>query len=284
MVLGRGVHTIIPPVSLNFWRWTTAFVILLAFAHRHLFRQREFIRRHWKILCILGALSVVCYNTLIYMALNHNTVSNTILINSMTPVFILIVSWIAFRDKISWQQALGGFISFIGLAWILARGNPTTLISLHFSKGDLLTLTAAVSWAGYSVLLRRRPADLSALAFLTAITGFGALIMLPLYLLEVGFKGFFEVTPAAISTIAYMAIFSSVLALLLWNKGVAEVGPNKAGFFIHLNPVFSIILAYIFLGETLQAYHYPGIVFIFCGLFLVTTGRETNAATATVGD
>ena len=273
VVLGRGVHSIIPPVSLNFWRWTLALIILLLFAHQHVYRQRELIFRHWKILFVLGTLSVVCYNTLMYMALNFNTVTNTILINSMTPVFILIESWIGFRDKISQKQMFGGLISFVGLGWILTRGDFASLLNLTFSKGDLLTLAAAASWAGYTVLLRLRPNDLSSVCFVTAITGFGSLLLLPLYLLEVGFKGLFIFNTASISTIAYMAIFSSVLALLLWNKGVAEVGANKAGFFIHLNPVYSIILAYIFLGETLRGYHYPGMVLIIIGLFLVTTGR-----------
>lgn len=278
VVLGRGVHSIIPPVSINFWRWTLAFIILLMFAHKQVYRQGGVIARHWKVLCILGALSVVCYNTLLYMALNYNSVTNTILINSMIPVFILVESWIGFRDKISFQQTLGGLISFIGLGWILARGSLTVLTNLTFSKGDLLTLAAAASWAGYTVLLRLRPKDLSSVSFVTAIAGFGSILMLPLYLLEVSFKGTFLLIPASIGTLAYMAIFSSVLALLLWNKGVAAVGPNKAGFFIHLNPVYSIILAYIFLGETLQRYHYPGMVLIILGLFLVATGKRLDTA------
>lgn len=284
IVLGRGVHTLIPPVSLNFWRWTLAFVLLLMFAHKHVYRQRESILRNWKILCILASLSVVCYNTLIYMALNYNSVANTILINSMTPVFILLESWIGFRDKITPKQMLGGLISFGGLSLILTRGNLTTLLDLTFSKGDFLTIAAAASWAGYTVLLRLRPKELSSVGFLTAISGFGSIIMLPFYLLEFGFKGPFLLGPAEISTIAYMAIFSSVLALLLWNKGVAEVGPNKAGFFIHLNPVYSIILAYIFLGETLQGYHYPGMVLIIIGLFLVATGKRLHTAPVDVGE
>ena len=122
------------------------------------------------------------------------------------------------------------------------------------------------------------------MCFVTAIAGFGSILMLPLYLVEIGLKGPFPLNPAAISTIGYMAVFSSVLALLLWNKGVAEVGPNKAGFFIHLNPVYSIILAYFFLGETLEGYHYPGMVLIVIGLFLVTTGRWRNTTAANAAD
>ncbi|MGB8424706.1 MAG: DMT family transporter, partial [Desulfobacterales bacterium] len=146
-VIGRGIHAEVPPISLAFWRWFTALVLLLPFALPAMVRQRDLIGRHWKLLCLLAILSVTNFNTFIYLALQSNTVINTVLINSLTPVFIVFVSWIGFREKISVLQGLGGLMSFAGLIWIITRGQPALLFTVRFSRGDLWTLAAALSWA-----------------------------------------------------------------------------------------------------------------------------------------
>jgi len=100
-VLGRGVHDLIPPVALAFWRWTIALLILLPFALTPLKTQQHMIRKHWKILTLLAVLSVTNFNTFIYLALQSTTAINTIMVNAMTPVFIAVIAWAGFRDRIN---------------------------------------------------------------------------------------------------------------------------------------------------------------------------------------
>ena len=272
-VLARGIHELIPPVSLAFWRWFGALVILLPFAARTLARQREVIRRNWKVLSLLAVLSVSSFNTFIYIALNSTFVVNTVLVNSTTPIFIVLAARISFGDKIPPRRAVGVLASLAGLVWIITRGDPIRLFALAYSRGDLWTLAAALCWALYTVFLRWRPPDLDPVAFLTAIIVLGLIPLFPLYLWEIASVGGFALSTAAAGSLLYVALFPSVLAYIFWNRGVGMIGAARAGIFMHLMPVFATFLAIVFLGERLQPYHLLGILLIFAGIFLTTASR-----------
>jgi len=273
-VLGRGVHDLIPPVALAFWRWTIALLILLPFALTPLKTQQHMIRKHWKILTLLAVLSVTNFNTFIYLALQSTTAINTIMVNAMTPVFIAVIAWAGFRDRINLRQFSGIVLSFFGLAWIVSRGHPEILFSMQFTPGDLWTLSAAMCWAIYTVLLRKRPEGLHPVAFLTAIIAIGLLFLLPVYLWEMSTGAVIRPTRTSILSVLYVAVFPSVLAYIFWNRAVGSVGATRAGIFMHLMPVFGIILAIIFLGERLSPYHVLGIVMIFSGILLTTVNPD----------
>jgi drug/metabolite transporter (DMT)-like permease len=70
--------------------------------------------------------------------------------------------------------------------------------------------------------------------------------------------------------VLYMAIFASVLAYVCWNRGVAVVGANAAGFTVHLLPAFGTVLAILFLGESFAGFHAAGIATILAGVLLAT--------------
>ncbi len=272
-VLGRGVTEIIPPVALAFWRWAGALAILMPFAIRGVIRQNREIRNNLGILTILAILSVTNFNTFLYTALRTTTAINAALVNSITPIFIVLVSWIGFNDRINTRQAIGVVLSFIGLIWIVAQGNLEILLTVRFSTGDLWTLAAALSWAFYTVLLRKRPKQLDPVPFLTILVLIGLVFLSPIYLWEIRSGASFQLSPAVFASFGYVALFPSVVAYVFWNNSVAVVGANKAGIFMHLMPVFSIVLAFIFLGETLAVYHLVGMMLIFSGIFLTTVNR-----------
>jgi drug/metabolite transporter (DMT)-like permease len=71
-----------------------------------------------------------------------------------------------------------------------------------------------------------------------------------------------------------------VLAYLFWNRGVAEVGANRAGQFLHLIPLFGTALAVVFLGETLRLYHLAGAALIFVGIYLAAPGARKENVTS----
>jgi drug/metabolite transporter (DMT)-like permease len=272
-VLGRGVTEIIPPVALAFWRWAGALAILMPFAIRGVIRQNREIRNNLGILTILAILSVTNFNTFLYTALRTTTAINAALVNSITPIFIVLVSWIGFNDRINTRQAIGVVLSFIGLIWIVAQGNLEILLTVRFSTGDLWTLAAALSWAFYTVLLRKRPKQIDPVPFLTILVLIGLVFLSPIYLWEIRSGASFQLSPAVFASFGYVALFPSVVAYVFWNNSVAVVGANKAGIFMHLMPVFSIVLAFIFLGETLAVYHLVGMMLIFSGIFLTTVNR-----------
>ncbi|MFC1828137.1 DMT family transporter [Thermodesulfobacteriota bacterium] len=272
-VLGRGVNDIIPPVALAFWRWAGALAILMPFAIRGIIRQRREIRKNLGILTVLAILSVTNFNTFLYTALRTTTAINAALVNSITPIFIVLISWIGFNDRITYRQTIGVVISLIGLVWIITQGNLDILLTVRFSSGDLWTLAAALSWALYTVLLRKRPEYIDPIPFLTILVVIGLVFLSPIYVWEIRSGASFQLSPAVLASIGYVALFASVLAYIFWNRSVAVVGANKAGIFVHLMPVFSIVLAFIFLGETLAVYHLVGMILIFSGIYLTTANR-----------
>lgn len=269
-VLARGIRELIPPVSLNFWRWVGALILLLPFTLPRLHRQRTLLRRHWAWLTLMSVPSIVLFNTFIYAAVRSVSATNTALVTATTPIFIVLLAWLRYGDRLSPRQFAGVFLSLGGMLFIISRGELQVMARLQFAYGDLWTLGAALSWALYSNLLRQRPASIDPLSFLTAIIALGVLILLPFYLLEVAFRGGFSITGNSLASIAYVSVFPSLLAYLFWNRGVDQVGPSKAGIFIHLMPVFAIVLAASLLGERLKGYHLSGIVLIFTGIALTT--------------
>jgi drug/metabolite transporter (DMT)-like permease len=270
-IVGRGIHNEIPPITLAFWRWAVALLIILPFSLRHIVHQFDIIRRNLKILTILAILSVTNFSIFIYMALKLSTATNTVLINSMIPIFIVMVSWLGFKEQITLRQSIGIAISLAGLMFIIANGNLSTLISVRFSKGDLWTICAGFSWALYSVLLRKCPIELNSLGFLATLIIIGTLFISPFYIWEMSTGKTMNISQASIGSIVYVALFASILAYIFWNKAIQIIGANKTGIFIHLMPVFSIILAIIFLDEKLRGYHIKGTILIFSGILLMTT-------------
>ena len=134
-------------------------------------------------------------------------------------------------------------------------------------QGDLLMIVAVVLYALYSALLPKRP-DMHPVSFMTYTFGLGCLGLLPLYLWEMSVVGTFTLTFGVAGSIGYVALFPSIVAYFCWNRGVAVIGANRTGLFINLIPVFAAVLAILFLGESLKAFHLAGMALILAGFVM----------------
>ncbi len=269
-VISRGMHAAIPPLSLSFWRWVVALLILSCFSLRHFLAQRELAFKHWKFILIQGAVGVAGFNSLIYMAMQTTTAINAVLVNSCIPVIIVLISWAMYNDRLSFRQYLGVTTSLCGVLLIISGGELSTLLQLHFNRGDILVFIAAICWALYSANLKKYPNELHPLAYQMGIVLVGLVILLPLYLVEIHSGRSMILSAGTIVAIVYVALFASVLAFIFWNRAVTMLGANIAGPFIHLMPVFSTILAVVFLGEKLTPNHIQAILLIFGGILMTT--------------
>jgi drug/metabolite transporter (DMT)-like permease len=163
-----------------------------------------------------------------------------------------------------------------GAMTIISQGDAAILRNLSFNRGDLLVFAAVVGYAVYSVMLRKRP-HVHALSLITATFWLGMLMIFPLYLWEASMVPPLQLTSRSLLAIAYVALFPSVLSYLCYNRGVALIGANRAGLFIHLMPVFGSLMAILFLGETFAWFHGAGIVLIGTGILLATFRVKTAA-------
>jgi drug/metabolite transporter (DMT)-like permease len=269
-IIGRASVGEIPPFALSFWRWVVALVILLPFGLPRVMAQRARIRRRLGLLVVLAVTSVAAYNTLLYLALQTTSAINAILLAAAMPIMIVVLSWLWLGEAIGWKRGVGVLVSLAGVLAVVARGDMAVLAALQLQTGDAWMLMAVLSWAVYSVLLRRHPAGLDPVALLTVLVALGVPCILPFYLWELSQGQVWQPTAETLAIIAYVGIFPSVLAYYFWNEGVAALGANTAGQYTYLMPVFTAILAVIFLDESFRWFHAAGLGLIFFGIWLAT--------------
>jgi drug/metabolite transporter (DMT)-like permease len=276
--LGRGLSTSMPPIAMTFYRWLFAILILAPFAWPHLKREWRIVRRNRRVLLLLGVAGVGSHNALAYLGLNYTTAMNGVILNSFVPVMIISLSWIFLRQRLAPVQLAGVGVSLTGVLAILSHGRIETLASFELNRGDLFVILSMLLWSIYTICLRWKPAGLHMLTFLFVIACIGDTGVLPFYLVESAMGSTMTFTLVNVAALLGVALFSSVLAYIFWNRGVEQVGASVAGLFVHLMPVFGTILAWLFLDERLHAYHVIGIAFILTGIYVTSRGAARAIA------
>jgi len=275
-VVGRAVRGVMPPVALTFWRWSIAALLLAPFVLPRLRGKWPVLRQHWRVLVILGFTGVALFQFLIYFGLRLTTSVNGMLMNSAMPLFILLIAWLVDRDTVTPRQLAGMIVSFTGILVILNHGEVATLRHFSFNPGDLLILMGMPVWGIYSVTVRRVPRELDPLSLVFVVAVIGLAFLLPGYVIESMFFQSVQLSWPAVASVLYVACFASIVAYLGWNAGVVRIGPNRAGFTVHLLPAFGTVLAIIFLGEEVHLFHAVGIAAILSGVWLASSARRAR--------
>lgn len=265
--IGRWASGHVPPVTLAFLRWTGAALLILPLAWRQVEREWSLIKAHAPLILTLGILGSGLFNTLQYIALTGTTATSAGIINSATPVMIAAMSFVLNGERVRAVQIAGIATSLLGVVMVLAKGDLSTLATLEFNHGDLVMLAAIVLWALYTTLLDKRP-PMTGLALAAVTYAIAALINLPLSLIELSSGATIDWSARSAAAVAYTAVFPSFLAYLFFNRGVEIIGPTRGGAFMHLVPLFTMVLAMIFLGETPSLYHAAGLILIITGVSL----------------
>lgn len=268
-IFGRLISSSVEPLQLSFFRWFFVFILLLPYMLIHKQRLINSLKKDFRILFLFGALGVAGFNTLLYYGLQTTTATNALLINSSTPIFIIVLSAILLKVKITKIQSLGVLLSSIGVLYLILKGSLVTLLTLEFTQGDLWIILACLDWALYCILLKFKPKDLNAFDFLSITTFIGIVILYILFTLQgFSFEFSFVSSDEVLYSLMYMVIFPSLLSFYFWNESTIAIGANKAGQFTHLMPIFGAILAFLLLGERLEFYHFIGITFIAIGIYI----------------
>ncbi len=266
-VIGRAVHTDLPPMGLSFWRWVCGALILLPLVAPRLGKLWPMYRAHWRILALLGLL-IVGSTTLVLLGLNFTTATNTSLINAAQPTITALLCWVFLGDRLRGVQWLGILIAFAGISWMLVQGNPRVFLQFDFNPGDLVVLLAMFGFAAYGINIRRIPAALHVTESLFAIILLGLIPLAPFYLLESAIYRPVPVTMETLLVVFVLALLVSVLGMLMWTRGNQLIGPNRAAIYVNLLPLFGALLAVLLLGESIRAYHVVGGVLIGSGMWL----------------
>lgn len=270
MVVGRGITDSVPPITLAFWRWSLALLLILPFALPHLRAQWPTLKAAWRPVLILGILSVCGYNTFAYIALQYTTATNATMLNSFIPVATIALAFVFLGKRLSAIEGLGVVVSLLGVFTIVGKGSIDTFLGLSLNLGDLWMLLAVLTWGLYTVGLQWRPQGVHPMLLLAALTVVGVITLMPFYAFELYTGRYMTLSPTTAVALLYVAVFPSFLGYIFYNAGIAAVGPSRGALFIHLMPVFGTLLAAIFLGERPYWYHFVGIALVFTGIFLTT--------------
>jgi drug/metabolite transporter (DMT)-like permease len=264
-VVGRAARDVVPPFTLALVRWSGALLLVAPFARRPLQADLPALKTFWRMVLLLGLLGVAAFNALLYSGLHYTTATNALLIQAAIPPLIAVFAFALFRETTNLRQAGAILLSLVGVIVVVCQGDATILLHLKIGLGDGLILAAAAAWALYTILLRKRPA-VHPLSFLACTFAVAVLAMLPLAAAEwAGGQGVVW-GPTAFGAMAYVAVLPSVVAYLLYTRGVDLIGSARAGQFISLMPLFGAALSVMLLGEPLRGFHLVGGAFIVAGI------------------
>ncbi len=274
-IVARWVVDEIPPFTLNFWRWAVALAVILPFGIQYVVAEWREVRRCLWPLTVLGLLSVSLFNFLLYLAAYTTTATNLVLVNSSLPLLTLALSWIFLRHRPRRSEFYGIGVAGLGLILILARWNGAGPWVPRFNTGDVLMLMAVISWALYSVLLKRWPMRLHALTIFTVMIAIGLVALLPFYWIEYRTVGGIDFSAGQVAVFFYVGVFASAAAHVFWYHGVKALGPFTTSMFTYLIPVLTAVLAHVVLGEALTIYHLIGGMLVFAGFMVSTVTLRT---------
>jgi len=264
----------IPPFTLNFYRWTFAWLILAPFTLKEIFKKKNYIIKNIKLILILGVTSITAFNSIVYYSLNFTQVISGVLMISTIPVMIIFFCWVFKIEKTNFYQILGVFFSLMGVVVIVTNANISKLLNLDFNKGDLWMVVAMFSWAMYSALLRKKKFKLSQISLLQTIISAGLILLLPAYLIEMALGYKVDIHLPFILTLTYVVLFPGLASFFFWIKGISIIGSNRSGIFLHLMPIFSTIMAMFIFKEKFMIFHLIGAILIITGIILSSKGRR----------
>ncbi|MDP7241587.1 MAG: DMT family transporter [Rhodospirillales bacterium] len=275
-IIVRVSHEGVPPITLNFWRWVVVLVLLLPWTAAAAWWHRAVLRQNAWLLGALSVTGVALYQSAAYIALDTTTTINAGLIYATVPVVTPLISYALFRKFVTPRQALGIAISMVDVVAIIVRAEWGALVGFLFTPGDLWILLSVVAWALYSVLLGRLRGNLSPFVLMMVLAAIGVVVLLPFYGWEWAVTGGSALSRSTVLALAYLSVASAIVSYVYWNNAVAVIGANKAGLFLHLIPVFTVVLAILVLGEQLKGFHIAGTGLIVTGIYLTVTRTGTT--------
>lgn len=208
-------------------------------------------------------------------ALEYTLATNVSFLVCTTPLMTTLLSLVLYKKERATRPLIGGsLVALAGVALVVCNGHFVLCLS---PVGDLLSLLASLSWAFYSLIMRRM-ADRYEVTFITRkIFFYGLLTILPAFLVR---PWQFEVTrlldTSVFCHLLFLGVLASLVCFAVWNVVLKRLGTVRASNYIYLNPVFTLIGSAIVLGERLTPMAWAGVLLILSGVYWAGKGRERS--------
>jgi drug/metabolite transporter (DMT)-like permease len=274
-IVARGVIHEIPPVGLAFYRWATATLIMWPIAWRKFTAEKPVILQHKGYFFWTALTGITLFNTFVYIAGHYSPAINLALIGTTTsPVFAIVLAAAFLNEKIKPLRIVGLLLCISGIVLLLSQGSWERLKGFHFSAGDGYILLAALSFAVYTIFVRRKPAGITSLSFLFVVFALGVLLLLPFYIWELTQHGMVQWNTHLLLIILYLGAGTSVIAFLCWNVAIARLGASRTALFGNLIPVFSSLEAVFILNEAFTPVHWVSGALVVAGLVIANSKKS----------
>jgi drug/metabolite transporter (DMT)-like permease len=266
------------PDTLTTLRWIIAVIVLIPIVwwkEKNLLPSRKAILP----LMLMGLTGVVLFNLFQFLALEFTSATNVGLISTLNMFSIAMFSFLFLKEKINTLQVGSMIISFVGVLLVLSKGHLEVLFSIGFNKGDLLMVAAVCVWGIYSVISKWAMKHTTPL-MATLYSGiFGVIVLIPFNVRD------FTITnldASFVQSILYTGVVSTVVCMLLWNIGVQKLGATTSGMFLNFNPIFTAVIAFMWLGEKMTWIQGVGSLIVITGCFLFTFFKRKPATLPTL--
>ncbi|RSL34917.1 EamA/RhaT family transporter [Salibacterium salarium] len=274
IIVGKAMNEL-PPYTIAFFRVFIALIVVLPLGWKQVKAYQATFKQEWKAILALGLTGVAFFNSFIYASLQFTSSTNVAIMEASIPVFTILFSLLFLGERLKGMQWLGVILSMGGAIWVITEGSWEIIRKLAFNQGDVIMLAAVATWVAYSILVKFHMSKFPIYGSLVIMLVIANMVLLPIAALEWGAYGFpniFQMNHAL--GLLYLGIFPSLIALVLWNKGVEEVGPSQASIFLNLLPVFVIAGSLFFLGEEITMTQIIGALVVISGVLLTTKRKE----------
>jgi drug/metabolite transporter (DMT)-like permease len=246
-----------------------ASLLLLPIAFKKVRQERKLIVSHLPYFFWVALTGISLFNTFLYIAAHTTTAINLALIGTTSsPVFAIMLAAVFLKEKIGWLRVLGLLVCISGILILLTGGIPSKIFTLAFSRGDAWVLLAALAFAIYNTLVKKKPAAISPITFLFSTFMLGSIILLPFFIFERSHTSPIVWNTKLFAIIFYLGAGASVVAYLCWNLAIGKLGAARTALFGNLIPIFSIIEAVFFLQEQFTPVHIVSGIVIVAGLIM----------------
>lgn len=275
-VAGKLAVGHISPMLISAGRWLVAGTILALWGWRHVARDWPRIRANLPLLAVLGTLGFAVFNIALYGGLAFTSAINVSIEQAGVPLFVFIVGFVLFRTRVTTAQIAGFGLSLVGIAVVASHGEPARLFDLDLNLGDLMMVGGAMAYGAYTAMLRLKP-DIHWCSLMVALSAVAFLASLPFVAAEAAFGTLAFPDARGLALMAYIVVFPSILAQILYIRGVEMIGANRAGLFMNLVPIFGTMLSILLIGEAFQPYHALALVLVLGGIGLAEIGGRRQA-------
>ncbi|MDL2265421.1 DMT family transporter [Parabacteroides sp. OttesenSCG-928-G07] len=266
VLLGYGLS----PAEILLYRFTLAYIAIWFFSPKRL------LAKSWQDE-LLMACAGLCGGSLYFVAENSalqiTLASNVSLILCTAPILTAFILYFFRKEKqLKGRLIIGSIIALTGVALVVYNGSIILKIN---PLGDALTLTAALLWAFYGLILKQLDHKYPVLFITRKVFIYGVLTLLPVFILqpiETSITTLFQ--PVVCFNLLFLGLIASMLCYLLWNTAVKELGAVQTSNYIYFMPLITLITSHIVIDETITYMAIIGSLFIISGVYMAEKGVD----------